>query len=67
MQDRLTERAKQALNLAAEAALELGQSYVGTEHLLIGLIRESDGVAGKILEANNVNDETVIDKIDSLM
>ena len=67
MQDRLTERAKQALNLAAEAALELGQSYVGTEHLLIGLIRESDGVAGKILEANNVNDETVIDKIDSLI
>ena len=67
MQDRLTERAKQALNLAAESALELGQSYVGTEHLLIGLIRESDGVAGKILEANNVSDETVIDKIDSLI
>ncbi|MEE1049706.1 MAG: Clp protease N-terminal domain-containing protein, partial [Clostridia bacterium] len=67
MQDRLTEKAKQALNFAAEAALELGQSYVGTEHLLIGLIREQDSVAGKILESNNVDDEMVISKIDALI
>ncbi len=67
MNDRLTERAKQALNLAAEAALEMGQNYVGTEHLLVGLIREGDGVAGKILESNNVTDEAVIEKIDALI
>ena len=47
-EDRLTEKAKIALNNAAEVALEMGQNYVGTEHLLVGLIRETDGVAGKI-------------------
>ena len=67
MFDRLTEKAKEALNYAEEAALEMGQNYVGTEHLLVGLIREKDGVAGKILEANNVTDEQVIEKIDALI
>ena len=67
MFDRLTEKAKEALNYAAEAALEMGQNYVGTEHLLVGLIREKDGVAGKILEANNITDEQVIEKIDALI
>lgn len=67
MRDRLTEKAKEALNNAAEAALELGQNYVGTEHLLVGLIREREGVAGKILEANNINDEMVVEKIDALI
>ncbi len=67
MNDRLTERAKQALNFAADAALDMGQNYVGTEHLLIGLIRESEGVAGKILEANNVSADTVTEKISALI
>ena len=66
-EDRLTEKAKDALNRAAESALELGQDYVGTEHLLIGLIRESDGVAGKILEANDLTDDMVIEKIEKLI
>ncbi len=62
-EDRLTERAKIAINNAAEAAMELGHNYVGTEHLLVGLIREGDGVAGKILEANGLTDDKVIDLI----
>ncbi len=66
-EDRLTERAKEALNLSAEAALEMGQAYVGTEHLLVGLIREGEGVASKILEANNITAEAVIEKIDALI
>ena len=66
-EDRLTEKAKIALNNAAEAALELGHSYVGTEHLLVGLVRETEGVAGKILEANNLSDEQIIEKIDALI
>ena len=66
-EDRLTEKAKDALNHAAEAALEMGQNYVGTEHLLMGLIRETDGVAGKILESNNITDEKVEEKIDALI
>ncbi|MBE5039367.1 ATP-dependent Clp protease ATP-binding subunit [Ructibacterium gallinarum] len=62
-ENRLTERARMAISNAAEAALELGQSYVGTEHLLVGLIREGEGVAGKILEANGLTDDKVIDRI----
>lgn len=66
-ENRFTEKAKDALQYAAEAALEMGQDYVGTEHLLVGLIRESDGVAGKILEANGVTDDMAIEKIDALI
>ncbi len=66
-EDRLTERARTAIGYGAEAALELGQNYVGTEHLLIGLIREGEGVAGKILEANGVDDEKVIEKIAAMV
>ena len=61
--DRLTECAKAAISDAAEAALEMGHDYVGTEHLLVGLIREKDGVAGKILEANGLTDEAVMNRI----
>ncbi|MBQ2613838.1 MAG: ATP-dependent Clp protease ATP-binding subunit [Clostridia bacterium] len=66
-EDRLTERAREAIAYSAEAALELGHNYVGTEHLLIGLIREGEGVAGKILESNGLDDEKVIDKIAAMI
>ncbi len=65
--DRLTERAKIALTCGADSALEMGQNYVGTEHILIGLIREGEGVAAKILEANGLSDEQIIDKIADLV
>ncbi|MBR5152489.1 MAG: ATP-dependent Clp protease ATP-binding subunit, partial [Clostridia bacterium] len=66
-EDRLTERARAAIGFAAESALELGHNYVGTEHLLIGLIREGEGVAGKILEANEVSEDKVIEKISAMV
>ena len=65
--DRLTERAKIALTCGADSALEMGQNYVGTEHILVGLIREGEGVAAKILEANGISDEQIIDKIADLV
>ena len=46
-----TPRAKQVLRLALGEALRLGHNYVGTEHLLLGLIQERDGVAGQVLAA----------------
>ena len=49
-----TPSAKKVLELAVEEARSLGHSYVGTEHLLIGLIREGEGVAAKILGRNGV-------------
>ncbi|HEX6778498.1 MAG TPA: Clp protease N-terminal domain-containing protein [Ktedonobacterales bacterium] len=45
----LTKRAKKALQLAVEEAKALKHHYVGTEHLLLGLIREGDGIAAKVL------------------
>ena len=47
--DRFTERAQKAIELAHAAATELGHSYVGTEHLLIGLCREGEGLGSKVL------------------
>lgn len=66
-ENKFTERAQTAINLAAESAMELGHNYVGTEHLLLGLIKEGEGVAAKILETNNINENNVTEKIDELI
>lgn len=50
----LTPRAKRALELAYEESMLMGQDYIGTEHILLGLIREGEGVAAKILESLGV-------------
>jgi ATP-dependent Clp protease ATP-binding subunit ClpC len=49
-----TPRAKRVLELAVEEAQALGHNYIGTEHILLGLIREGEGVASKVLEQFNV-------------
>ncbi len=51
---RFTDKANQALNLALEAAREMGHTYVGTEHLLLGLLREGSGVAAVVLGARGI-------------
>ncbi len=52
-----TEKANRALNLAIEAAQEMGHSYIGTEHVVLGLLREGTGVAAQVLQAHGVNAE----------
>src|SRR5579872_7354028 len=47
--DRFTERARKVLTLAIEEAQRFNHTYIGTEHLLLGLVREGDGVAAKVL------------------
>ncbi|HYO48380.1 MAG TPA: Clp protease N-terminal domain-containing protein, partial [Chloroflexia bacterium] len=47
--DKFTERARKVLQLAQEEAQGLGHNYIGTEHLLLGLLGESDGVASRVL------------------
>src|SRR5260221_2492155 len=47
--DTFTERARKVLSLAQEEAQRFNHSYIGTEHLLLGLVREGDGVAAKVL------------------
>lgn len=67
MIDRFTEAAREAISLAVDAAEELGHSYVGTEHLLIGLIQEGRGVAAKVLEENGVSADKVIQLVSQLI
>lgn len=50
-----TPRVKKVLNLAAKEAKALNHSYIGTEHLLLGLLREGEGVAARVLKALNVD------------
>jgi Clp amino terminal domain, pathogenicity island component len=47
--DRFTERTRDALALAQDEAKALGHDYIGTEHLLLGILREGEGVAARIL------------------
>ncbi len=47
--DKFTERARKVLSLAQEEAQRLQHNYIGTEHLLLGLVRENEGVAAKVL------------------
>ena len=54
-----TERANEALNLAVEAAQDFGHTYIGSEHVLIGLLREGNGVAARLLEDAGVAAEAV--------
>lgn len=51
----LTPRAKRTIDLAYDEARALNNNYIGTEHLLLGLIREGDGLAGRVLEKLGVN------------
>ncbi len=66
-EQKLTERAKAAINSAGQSAMELGHSYIGTEHLLLGLIREGEGVAHTILEENGITYDKVVEKIEKLI
>lgn len=55
MQPQFTDKAKAALMLAERAARSLRQSYVGSEHILLGLLRENTGVAATVLQNNKVD------------
>ena len=67
MVERFTTQAKEAIELAIAAAKGFGHSYVGTEHLLLGLIRENSGLAANVLQENGVTEEKVLDLMDQLI
>ncbi len=58
-----TDNAKTALSHAKKFAKKLNQSYIGTEHILLGLIRENEGLAAKVLIANGAKLDAIIDMI----
>ena len=64
---KFTNRAERAIALAQEIASELGHNYVGTEHLLCGLLREGNGLANKVLTSQGVTEEKVISLIEELI
>ena len=57
--NKFTPRAEEALRLAQEAAEEMGHGYVGSEHLLLGLLREEEGIAHRVLTEQGLDDEIV--------
>ncbi len=67
MIDRFTEKAKTAIALAADAAESLEHNYVGTEHLLLGLLQEGTGVAARVLEECGVREDKVIELVSQLI
>ncbi|MDD6106520.1 MAG: ATP-dependent Clp protease ATP-binding subunit [Ruminococcus sp.] len=67
MQDRFTRQALQALKLAKATAQSWKHSYIGTEHILAGLLKEKEGTAGRILEEFGVEEEALEQLINKLI
>ena len=58
-ENKFTPRAEEALRLAQEAAEEMGHGYVGSEHLLLGLMREEEGIAHRVMTEYGLTDEMI--------
>lgn len=67
MNSRFTDKAKSAIGYARAAASQLQHGYVGTEHLLIGLLQETEGVASMVLQANGVEEDRLIGLVSQLI
>src|ERR687896_245038 len=63
MFERFTERARQVVVLAQEEALTLKHNYIGTEHILLGLVRENEGVAARILLDFDADSEKIRNEV----
>ena len=64
---KFTNSAKEVMEIANETAIELGHDYIGTEHILYGLICEEEGVAGKVLEKLEIAKEEILEGIEELI
>ena len=64
---RLTERAQKVLAYAQEEAISLKHSSIGTEHLLLGLVKEKEGIAAKVLSSFNISEDNVRDEVFNLI
>ena len=67
MFERFTERARRVVVLAQEEARMLNHNYIGTEHILLGLIREGEGVAAKALESLGISLEAVRQQVEKII
>ena len=64
---KFTKSGEKVLSIANELAVDLGHSYIGTEHILYGLACEENGVASKVLKNQGVMSEDILDKIEELL
>ena len=67
MSESYTAQAKNALALAGKTARQYQHTYIGTEHLLMGLLKEVQGTAGMVLAEYGVEEERLIELIDRLI
>ena len=67
MFERFTDRARRVVVLAQEEARLLNHSYIGTEHILLGLIHEGEGVAAKALESLGISLEAVRSQVEEII
>ena len=67
MKELYTDKAKQVLKYAKKISKTLGHSYTGTEHILLGLLKQKDSLAGCVLESFQVDSNKVLDYIDQLI
>jgi len=64
---KFTNSAQRAIEIANDVAIELGHNYIGTEHILYGLVKEGTGVASKVLQNQNINADAVVQEIEELI
>ena len=67
MEYKFTNSAENALEIANDLAAKLGHNYIGTEHILYGLVEEGTGVASKVLENQNITPENILEEIEELI
>ena len=67
MSNKFTKQAQTALNLAKAAAVDFELGYIGTEHLLLGILSETEGTAGRVLEEFQVDGKKLVELIDKLV
>ncbi len=67
MSNKFTKQAQAALNLAKAAAVDFEQGYIGTEHLLLGILSETEGTAGRVMEEFKVDGKKLVELIDKLV
>ena len=64
---KFTKKAKKVIEIANDISIELGHNYIGTEHILYGLVKEGEGIAAKVLTNKGLTDEKVKNKIEELL
>ena len=64
---KFTKKASKVIEISNDIALELGHSYIGTEHILYGLAKEEGGIASKVLKNQDITDSDILNKIEELI